>query len=99
MLRAEQLLGGHPGAEGGRQGRGRGAWVQQGDADLGQTPPPFERQGGQQLVLGRLGGAIGIPAAQLVIADAANARRERCAHGTPLLGHQRQLLWQNYHKE
>lgn len=50
--------------------------MQQGDADLRQPPPPFHCQGGKQLVLSRLGRPVGIPAAEPVVTDAANAGRE-----------------------
>ena len=47
-----------------------------GHAGEGQPPPPFDRQGAQQLVLGGLSGPVGIPTTKFVVGDAAYPRRK-----------------------
>jgi glycerol-3-phosphate dehydrogenase (NAD(P)+) len=58
--------------------------VQQADAGVGQPALPFDRKGAEQLVLGGLGGSIGIPAPEAVIADAADPRRQAGEMQRPL---------------
>ena len=42
----------------------------------GQATTPLDREGAQQLVLGGFGAPIGVPAPQLVVADAADPGRQ-----------------------
>ena len=76
LLRGEQARGGHGAPERCRQLRRGGAGVEQGHAGLGQSPPPLDGQGEQQLVLGRLRRPIGVPAAEPVVGDAPHPRRQ-----------------------
>lgn len=56
------------------------------------TAPLLDRIIAHQHVQGRFRGPIGVPAADLVVADRADARRKHREDGPPLPGHQWQKM-------
>ena len=61
--------------------------MQQTHATLRQAAAPFDRQGAQQLILGGFGAPVGVPAPQLVVADAADPGRQAREMGWLVPGH------------
>ncbi len=68
------------------------AWVQADDDRAIVAAPFFDRDRADHLIQRGLGGAVAMPAAELVVRDAADACRQHCEHAATGPRHQRQEM-------
>ena len=89
-VRREELLSRHASLERLAEIRRDGAGMQRDAGSQRVRPRQFDAERLDDHVERRLRGAIAVPAAQPVVADAADPRGERSEHGRPVPGEKRQ---------